>query len=122
MWRWRGWGRGICTTSIGFVTTLINKRKTRSDKAIIKSPAKSSPTGKQGITMYELFRHHQSEPESLNTLGDEAEKEVREMDSEEEDEGVSSVSSPDLCVFSQLPDLVTGEQHAVSVQCQCQQV
>ena len=68
--------------------------------------------------MYELFRHHQSEPESLNTLGHEAEKVVREMESEEEDEGVSSVSSPDLCVASQLPDLVTGEQHAVSVECQ----
>ena len=101
--------------TIKYTMDLINKRKTRSDKAINKSPAKSSPTGKQGITMYELFRHHQSEPESLNTLDHEVEKEVREMDSEEEDEGVSSVSSPDFCVGSQLPDLVTGEQHAVSV-------
>ena len=63
--------------------------------------------------MYELFRHHQSEPGGLNSLSQEAEQE----DSEEEDEGVSSVSSPDLC--PQLPDLVTGERthDAVSVSC-----
>lgn len=105
--------------TIKYTMDLITKRKRRSDKAIKKSPAKSSPTEKQGITMYELFRHHQSEPESINTLSQEAEKEVRDVDSEEEDEGVSSVPSPDLCVGSQLPDLVTGERpHAVSVSCQ----
>ena len=98
--------------TIKYTMDLINKRKTRSDKAINKSPAKSSTTGKRGPTMYELFRHHQSEPDGLNSLGQEAEQE----DSEEEDEGVSSVSSPDLC--PQLPDLVTGERpHAVSEHC-----
>ena len=98
--------------TIKYTMDLINKRKTRSDKAINKSPAKLSTTGKRGPTMYELFRHHQSEPDGLNSLGQEAEQE----DSEEEDEGVSSVSSPDLC--PQLPDLVTGERpHAVSEQC-----
>ena len=100
--------------TIKYTMDLINKRKNRPDKAISKSPAKLSPTEKQGITMYELFRHHQSEPESINTL--DAEKEVTDANREEEDEGVSSVSSPDPCVGSQLPDLVTGERpYAVSV-------
>ena len=95
--------------TIKYTMDLINKRKTRSDKSVnIKSQATSSE--KHGMTMYELFRHHQSEPESLDTL-EPGEKEKQEEESK--DEGVSSVSSPDL--GPQLPDLVTGEgPHGVS--------
>ena len=93
--------------SMKYTMDLINKENSRA-KVASKSQEKLNYE-KYGTTVYDLLRQHKSDPENINNVGGDT-----------SDEGVSSVSSPDLSkdldndetgtvISSHLPDLVTGD-------------